>query len=86
MSPEFPPELVPTTVSEEIANGPSDMAVQFGPRPPLARAKLSVTAFDVFREAEQAIAILVTLADPTVPDPLETVHCCPLGLVATVAL
>ncbi len=34
----------------------------------------------------QAIAMLVTLADPTVPDPLETVHCCPLGLVATVAL
>jgi hypothetical protein len=42
MSPEFPPELVPIAVSEEIAMAPSWVAVQDAPRPPFARAKLSV--------------------------------------------
>ena len=34
----------------------------------------------------QATATLVTLAEPTVPDPLETVQACPDGLVFTVTL
>ena len=29
---------------------------------------------------------MVTLAEPTVPDPFDTVHVCPAGLVITVAL
>ena len=33
MSPEFPLALVPITICEEIASGPSDKAVQFGPKP-----------------------------------------------------
>ena len=34
----------------------------------------------------QETATLVTLAEPTVPDPLETVHDCPDGFVFTVTL
>ena len=34
----------------------------------------------------QETATLVTLAEPTVPDPLDTVHVCPDGLVFTVTL
>ena len=34
----------------------------------------------------QETATLVTLAEPTVPDPLDTVHVCPAGLVFTVTL
>src|SRR5271165_4321878 len=34
----------------------------------------------------QVTATLVTLAEPTVPDPLDTVHDCPDGLVFTVTL
>ena len=45
MSPEFPLALVPITICEEIASGPSDKAVQFGPKLPLARAKLSEIEF-----------------------------------------
>ena len=81
MSPEFPPALVPITIWEEIANGPSDNAVQFGPRLPLGRAKLSET---VDARVVQVTAMLVTLAVPTVPDPLETAHCWLVGLVTTV--
>ncbi len=72
VSPEFPLALVPITMSEEIAKGPSVMAVQFGPRLPLARAKLSET---VEATVVHVTATLVTLAEPTVPEPLDTVHC-----------
>ena len=34
----------------------------------------------------QETATLVTLAEPTVPDPFDTVHVCPDGLVFTVTL
>ncbi len=37
-----PPAMVPVTIWEEMASGPSDNAVQFGPKGPLGRAKLSV--------------------------------------------
>ena len=41
MSPELPPALVPATAWLTIASPPMVISVQFGPRFPLARAKLS---------------------------------------------
>ena len=75
---------VPITAWDEIAIPPSEIAVQFGPSPPSARLKSSDA--DVAELAAQETATLVTLAEPTVPDPLETVHDCPDGLVFTVTL
>ena len=76
MSPEFPPELVPVTSWLVIAKPPPVMSVQLEPRLPLALAKLSVTTptelpagVDV-----QVTETPVTLAEPIVPAPLETVQ------------
>src|SRR5215831_19359801 len=80
MSPVVFP-AVPVTCWEAIAIPPSEVAVQFAPSPPSARLKLS--AADV-GEAAQVTATLVTLAEPTVPDPFDTVHVCPGGFVFTV--
>src|SRR6516162_408771 len=80
MSPVVFP-AVPITCWEEIAIPPSEMAVQFAPSPPSARLKLSAAEVAA---AAQVTATLVTLAEPTVPDPFETVHDCPDGLVFTV--
>ena len=74
---------VPVTCWEAIDIPPSEMAVQFAPRAPSARLKLS--AADV-TEAAQVTATLVTLAEPTAPDPLATVQDCPDGFVFTVTL
>src|SRR6185312_15690049 len=75
---------VPVTCWEAIAIAPSAIAVQFAPRPPSARLKSSDA--DVAVLAVQDTATLVTLAEPTVPDPLDTVHVCPDGFVFTVTL
>ena len=72
---------VPVTCWDAIAIPPSTVAVQFAPSPPSARLKLSEA--DV-AAALQETATLVTLAEPTVPDPLETVQVCPAGFVFTV--
>src|SRR6185312_17119524 len=81
MSPLTTP-AVPVTCWEAIAIAPSAIAVQFAPRPPSARLKSSDA--DVAVLAVQDTATLVTLAEPTVPDPLDTVHVCPDGFVFTV--
>ena len=75
---------VPVTCWEAIAIPPSEMAVQFGPSPPSARLKSSEADVPVF--VPQETATLVTLAEPTVPDPLDTVQDWPDGLVSTVTL
>src|SRR6185437_12479681 len=74
---------VPVTCWDAIAIAPSAIAVQFAPRPPSARLKSSDA--DV-SEAAQETPTFVTLAEPTVPDPLDTVHVCPDGFVFTVTL
>ena len=73
---------MPITCCEAIDIDPSEVAVQFEPRPPSARLKSSEA--DVPELVAQVTATLVTLADPTVPDPLDTVQVCPAGLDATV--
>ena len=83
MAPVVAP-TVPITCCEEIDIAPSEMAVQFEPSPPSARLKSSEA--DVPELAAQETATLVTLADPIVPDPLDTVHVCPDGFVPTVTL
>src|SRR5690348_13935494 len=83
MSPVVAP-TVPITCCEEIDIAPSEMAVQFEPKPPSARLKSSEA--DVPELAEQETPTLVMLADPIVPDPLVTVQVCPDGLVPTVTL
>src|SRR5580693_612538 len=60
------------------------MAVQLSPSPPSARLKLSAADVPVF--VVQETATLVTLAEPTVPDPPDTVQDWPVGLVSTVTL
>src|SRR5271165_6323709 len=82
MSPVTTP-AVPITCWDAIAIPPSEIAVQFAPRLPSARLKLS--AADV-AEAAQETATLVTLAEPTVPDPFDTVQDWPAGFVFTVTL
>ena len=81
MSPLTTP-VVPVTCCEAIAIPPSVIAVQFAPSPPSARLKSSDA--DVAVLAAQETATLVTLADPIVPDPLDTVQVCPDGFVFTV--
>ena len=75
-----------------MVSAPSDMAVQFAPRAPLARLKLSV-AVPVPPVPPppppvggQVTATLVTLADARVPVPLATVQVWPVGLVLTVTV
>ena len=83
----MPPVVAPTvpiTCCEEIDIAPSEMAVQFEPSPPSARLKSSLA--DTPEVAAQETATLVTLADPTVPEPLDTVQVCPDGFVFTVTL
>ena len=72
------------TAWEEIASPPSLMSVQFGPRLPLARLKLSEAI--TCRLVVQVMATLVMLAEPMVPEPLATVQVWPVGLVLTVTL
>src|SRR6185437_9377173 len=86
MSPEFPLALVPTAASDEIARPPSWMLVQFGPRLPLARAKLSVALVAPCVVVVHVTDTLVMLAAATVPDPPDTEHVWPCGAVATVTL
>ena len=62
------------------------MAVQFAPRLPFARAKLSVAAGGPDVLAAQLTVTLVTFAEPTVPDAFAAVHAWPDGLDATVTL
>ena len=83
VSPETPALAVPAAAWETIASPPSLMLVQFGPRLPLARLKLSepITALVV-----QEMATLVMLAEAMVPEPLATVQVWPVGLVLTVTL
>src|SRR5690348_6629008 len=70
MSPEFPLALVPTAALAEIARPPSWMLVQFGPRLPLARAKLSVALVPPPCVVVLHVTdTLVMLAAATVPDP-----------------
>ncbi len=68
---------MPVTTWEAMANPPSAMGVQAGPRLPSGRLKSSVTT------PAQLTATLVTLAVPMVPLAFETVHSCPEGLVLT---
>src|SRR5436190_319245 len=82
MSPVSTP-AVPITCWDAIAIPPSEMGAQFAPSPPSARLKSSEA--DV-GEAAQEIATLDTLAEPTVPIPLDTVQVCPDGFVFTVTL
>ena len=85
------PRRSPTTCCEAIAIAPSEVAVQFGPRLPSARLKLS-DAITVSPGTPppplvvQVTATLVTLAEAIVPEPLATVQVCPDGLACTVTL
>ena len=83
MSPVSAP-TVPVTCWDAIDIPPSAIAVQLAPSPPSARLKSSDPGVDVV--AEHDTATLVTFADPTVPDPLDTVQACPDGFVFTVTL
>ena len=83
MSPVVAPTF-PITACEAIDIAPSEMAVQPAPSAPSARLKSSEA--DVPELVAQVTATLVTLADPTVPDPLATVQVCPAGFVFTVTL
>src|SRR6516164_3746448 len=83
MSPVVPP-AVPATCWDAIAIPPSETAVQFAPSPPSARLKSSEA--DVPAVVTQVTATVVTLAEPTVPDPFDTVQDCPDGFVLTVTL
>ena len=85
VSPETADPEVPATAWETIASPPSLMSVQFGPRLPLARLKLS-EALDPVVLFVQVTATLVTLAVAMVPEPLVMVQVCPDGLVLTVTL
>ena len=73
MSPEFPAACVPTTASLEIASPPTVMSVQFAPRLPFALLKLSEAA-PVPPGVAQVTETLVTLPEPTTPDPLATLQ------------
>src|SRR3974390_1061170 len=73
---------VPVTCWDAIDIPPSEPAVQFAPSPPSARLKSSEADVPVF--VPQETATLVTLAEPTVPDPFDTAQDCPDGLVSTV--
>ena len=84
MSPDTPALAVPATTCEATASPPSLISVQFGPSGPSARLKSSEPLVPVL--VVQVTATLVTLADPTVPDPFATVHDCPAGFVFTVTL
>src|SRR5215472_4114407 len=79
MSPVVPLALVPTTCRDEIANPPSTMSVQFGPRLPLGRLKSSLPEFAelVVQETET----LVMLAS-AIPVPFATEQLCPVGFVS----
>src|SRR6185437_3797435 len=83
MSPVVAP-AVPITCCEAIVIDPSEIAVQPAPSAPLARLKSSDA--DVPELVAQVSATLVTLALPTVPDPLVTVQVWLAGLVLTVTL
>ena len=77
--------LVPTTASLEIASPPD---AHVGP----ARTEAPVGPGEIVGGRDGALALgsaqvtetLVTLAEPTVPDPLATEQAWPEGLVATV--
>src|SRR5215469_15322244 len=84
MSPEVPEAAVPATACETIASPPSLISVQFDPRLPFARLKSSEALTGGL--TAQVIATLVMLAEPMVPEPLETEQVCPVGLVFTVTL
>ena len=61
---------IPVTCCEAIAIAPSEIAVQFGPRPPSARLKLSDATVPIRAPlAAQETATLVTLAEAIVPEP-----------------
>ena len=78
------PLLDPITAWEEIDKPPSVIAVQFAPRLPFVLLKSSEP--DVAELVVQATAMLVTLAEATVPEALEAVQVWPEGLVFTVTL
>src|SRR5215831_17289705 len=84
MSPEVPAALVPTTCIDAIANSPSTMSVQFGPRLPSGRLKSSLP--EVAELVVQETETLVMLACAIVPLPFATEQLCPVGFVFTITL
>ena len=75
---------MPITICEEIDIGPSDMAAQFGPTLPSARLKSSEPGVVVM--FAQEMAMLLTSAAATVPEPLEIEQFWLAGAVFTVTL
>src|SRR5438045_3409515 len=75
---------VPAAAWETIASPPSLVSVQFAPRLPSDRLKSSEPP--VAELFVHETATLVTLAEPMVPEPLETEQDWPVGLVFTVTL
>ena len=75
-----------------MANVNEPLAVTLRLSPPLSCSTTVPDSPDTVPPTEndaallQETATLVTLAEPTVPDPLETVQVCPDGLVFTVTL